>query len=145
MPNLRVRGFPFPQKFTLTIRTCHFSSTTRNAGRTGRHKRVGEAMCRSGKNCLIGNRRSERLSLAREKVSRTTMKSGYTCAWWMPRLEQAMKDVGGCDKPRGVAKQTLIRGFPNGTTQPCAARKFQSSNSKFQISSNDQISNSSLF
>ena len=27
-----------------------------------------------------------------------------------------MKDVGACDKPRGVGNQTLIRGFPNGET-----------------------------
>ena len=27
-----------------------------------------------------------------------------------------MKDVVVCDKPRGVDKQTLIRGFPNGET-----------------------------
>ena len=36
---------------------------------------------------------------------------------WMPRLLEAMKDVGGCDKPRGVANQALIRGCPNGKTQ----------------------------
>lgn len=29
-----------------------------------------------------------------------------------------MKDVVGCDKPRGAAKQALNRGFPNGATQP---------------------------
>ena len=27
-----------------------------------------------------------------------------------------MKDVAGCDKPRGAAKQASIRGFPNGET-----------------------------
>ncbi len=27
-----------------------------------------------------------------------------------------MKDVGGCDKLRGVANQALIRRFPNGET-----------------------------
>ena len=27
-----------------------------------------------------------------------------------------MKDVAACDKPRGVGKRTLIRGFPNGET-----------------------------
>ncbi len=36
--------------------------------------------------------------------------------WWMPWRQQAMKDVAACDKPRGVSKQTLIRGFPNGAT-----------------------------
>ena len=28
-----------------------------------------------------------------------------------------MKDVVACDKPRGVCKQALIRGFPNGETR----------------------------
>ena len=28
-----------------------------------------------------------------------------------------MKDVGICDKPRGVDNQTVIRGFPNGETR----------------------------
>ena len=31
---------------------------------------------------------------------------------------RAMKDVVGYDKPRGAAKQALIRGFPNGETCP---------------------------
>ena len=34
----------------------------------------------------------------------------------MPRRSTAMKDVEGCDKPRGAAKRALIRGFPNGET-----------------------------
>ena len=34
----------------------------------------------------------------------------------MPWQLKAMKDVVACDKPRGVSKQTLIRGFPNGET-----------------------------
>jgi hypothetical protein len=40
----------------------------------------------------------------------------------MPRRGKAMKDVASCVKPRGVAKQTLIRGCPNGETHPGAAR-----------------------
>ena len=36
----------------------------------------------------------------------------------MPWHQTAMKDVAGCDKPRGAAKQALIRGFPNGATHP---------------------------
>jgi hypothetical protein len=35
----------------------------------------------------------------------------------MPWHQEPMKDVGGCDKPRGVASQTLIRGCPNGGTR----------------------------
>ena len=37
---------------------------------------------------------------------------------WMPWQLKATKDVEACDKPRGVGKQTLIRGCPNGETQP---------------------------
>jgi hypothetical protein len=35
----------------------------------------------------------------------------------MPWRLLAMKDVEGCDKPRGAAKQASIRGFPNGETR----------------------------
>ena len=35
----------------------------------------------------------------------------------MPWQLEPKKDVAICDKPRGVDKQTLIRGFPNGETQ----------------------------
>ena len=35
----------------------------------------------------------------------------------MPWCQEAMKDVVSCDKPRGAAKQALIRGFPNGETR----------------------------
>ena len=35
---------------------------------------------------------------------------------WMPRRQEAMKDVVACDKPRGAGKLALIRGFPNGET-----------------------------
>ncbi len=37
---------------------------------------------------------------------------------WMPRRQQAMKDVVDCDKSRGVVKQALIRECPNGETHP---------------------------
>jgi hypothetical protein len=35
----------------------------------------------------------------------------------MPRHQKAMKDVAGCDKLRGAAKQALIRRFPNAETR----------------------------
>jgi len=35
----------------------------------------------------------------------------------MPWHQEPMKDVGGCDKPRGAANQALIRGCPNGATR----------------------------
>ena len=38
------------------------------------------------------------------------------CVWWMPRDQEAMKDVAACDKLRGGGKQPLIRRFPNGET-----------------------------
>ena len=37
---------------------------------------------------------------------------------WMPWHQEPMKDVDGCDKPRGAAERALIRGFPNGETHP---------------------------
>jgi len=36
----------------------------------------------------------------------------------MTWYQKAMKDVAGCEKPRGAAKQVSIRGFPNGVTHP---------------------------
>ena len=36
---------------------------------------------------------------------------------WMPWRLKPKKDVGGCEKPRGVADQTSIRGCPNGETR----------------------------
>jgi hypothetical protein len=38
--------------------------------------------------------------------------------WWMPRHQPATKDADSCEKPRGAAKQALIRGCPNGETRP---------------------------
>ena len=38
-------------------------------------------------------------------------------ARWMPWHQEPMKDVGGCDKPRGAANRAVIRGFPNGETR----------------------------
>jgi len=35
----------------------------------------------------------------------------------MPWYQEPKKDVGACDKPRGVGNQTSIRGFPNGETR----------------------------
>ncbi len=45
--------------------------------------------------------------------------------WWMPRRQEATKDVVGCDKPRGAAKQALIRGFPNGATRVFGASRIR--------------------
>ena len=38
-------------------------------------------------------------------------------ARWMPWHQEPKKDVGICDKPRGVDNKTVIRGFPNGGTR----------------------------
>ena len=37
---------------------------------------------------------------------------------WMPWHQAPMKDVGGRDSPRGVVNRAVIRGCPNGGTQP---------------------------
>ena len=34
----------------------------------------------------------------------------------MPWHQEPMKDVGGCDKPRGAVNRAVIRGCPNGVT-----------------------------
>jgi hypothetical protein len=41
---------------------------------------------------------------------------------WMPWRQKPMKDVGGCDKPRGAANRALIRGCPNGETRHGSCR-----------------------
>ena len=43
--------------------------------------------------------------------------------WWMPRLQEATKDAGGCDKPRGAVNQAMIRGFLNGETHADESRR----------------------
>ena len=50
---------------------------------------------------------------ARASINSQAIKS----QWWMPWRQMPMKDVDGCDKPRGAAYQASIRGFPNGETQ----------------------------
>ena len=37
--------------------------------------------------------------------------------WWMPRRDEAMKDVGNCDKSWGAVNRALIQEFPNGETR----------------------------
>ena len=37
---------------------------------------------------------------------------------WMSWHQEPMKDVGGCEKPRGAANRAVIRGCPNGETRP---------------------------
>lgn len=39
-------------------------------------------------------------------------------ARWMPGHQEPMKDVGGRDSPRGAVNRAVIRGCPNGETQP---------------------------
>jgi len=37
---------------------------------------------------------------------------------WMSWRQEAMKDAGTCDKPRGAGNQAVILGFLNGETLP---------------------------
>jgi len=63
----------------------------------------------------------------------------------MPWEYWPMKDVETCDKPRGAGKQALIRGFPNGVTQPCLSRlavlRTEFSMTNFQFPLNFQLFN----
>ena len=40
---------------------------------------------------------------------------------WMTWRQEAMKDVGACDKPREAGNQAVILGSPNGETHPPCA------------------------
>jgi hypothetical protein len=63
----------------------------------------------------------KRFSAPRRSLLRGDALDGFGQAskgkWWMPWRQEAMKDVDGCDKPRGAATQALIRGCPNGETR----------------------------
>ena len=58
--------------------------------------------------------------LVRESVGLNVLDFGQAIKGtrWMPWRQEAMKDVGSCEKLRGVANQTVIRRFPNGETRP---------------------------
>jgi hypothetical protein len=49
---------------------------------------------------------------------RSSMDQENKGARWMPRRQEPMKDVVGCEKPGGGAEQPLIPGCPNGETHP---------------------------
>ncbi len=51
-----------------------------------------------------------------ESVFRAQDKQVIKGVWWMPRLQEATKDAGGCEKPRGAVNQAMIRGSLNGET-----------------------------
>ena len=40
----------------------------------------------------------------------------------MPWQQEAKKDAGACDKPRGAGKHAMIRGCPNGETRHGSCR-----------------------
>ena len=51
----------------------------------------------------------------------------------MPWQKEPMKDVVGCDKPRGGVKHPLIRGFPNGETFSIQNREIGSRSSVISL------------
>ena len=65
---------------------------------------------------VFAHRPAGPLSVAGEKVHRDH-RQDVKGTWWMPRHQESMKGVNGCDKPRGGAEWPVIRGFPNGETQ----------------------------
>jgi hypothetical protein len=84
----------------------------------------GLASCGTSRLDLDLNARSHPMSSVgvRLQSSDNQAKKG---ARWMPRLQEATKDVGGCDKPRGAANQALIRGFLNGETHAGESRRIR--------------------
>ena len=84
--------------------------------RGGRGQRgFGPKECLGGLDLdLSGRRRAPASAESDFRASDNQVTKGV---WWMPRLQEATKDAGGCDKPRGAVNQALIRGFPNGETR----------------------------
>jgi hypothetical protein len=66
-----------------------------------------------GFTCLLRTAERARASLYEQKNDSQATKSQR----WMPWRQMPMKDVDGCEKPRGAAYQASIRGSPNGETR----------------------------
>ena len=79
----------------------------------GRRPRPVPARSSSARGLLRWLRTAERARASRTKNNSQATKSQR----WMPWRQMPMKDVDGCDKPRGAAYQASIRGSPNGETR----------------------------
>jgi hypothetical protein len=65
-----------------------------------------------------GNRTARSLRTAQwTRASLNLCGQVYKGTRWMSWHQEPMKDVGACDKPRGVGNRTVIRGCPNGETR----------------------------
>ena len=60
--------------------------------------------------------RAHEICLARTRAGQL-VKKATKGMWWMPWQQEAMKDAGACEKPRGAGKHAMIRGCPNGETR----------------------------
>ena len=63
---------------------------------------------------LVGHQAAARYEQAPLGKTRGQVSKGTR---WMPWYQEAMKDVGSCEKLRGAATQALIRRSPNGKTR----------------------------
>jgi hypothetical protein len=96
------------------------------AGRTLRTAQWTRASFELWRECLVGPPRSSVVA-----VRWCGGRGGVLCGQvvkgtrWMPGHQEPMKDVGGCEKPRGAANRALIRGCPNGGTphQSCGVTR----------------------
>ena len=65
-------------------------------------------------NCIVD---ASILMTSSHKVDQWYLWQVIKGARWMPWHQEPMKDVGGCEKPRGAANRAVIRGCPNGETR----------------------------
>ena len=96
-----------PRETKAVIAKRFFSRTRRLGSELGSVHTYVTAASKQG-NAVIGKKiELEHLRLYGQAIKRI---------WWMPRRQEAMKDVVACEKPRGACKLALIRGCPNGET-----------------------------
>src|SRR5512140_3710757 len=77
-------------------------------------------ICASRQECVVGRRLTALdpglRSASPEEWTKKRDDQATKGTRWMPRRQEAKKDVGSCEKPRGAANQALIRRCPNGET-----------------------------
>jgi hypothetical protein len=137
-PDPRGRAPGHPGTTGRRARRCrrHCSVVRELPARTGARCRAPEATRRLPVRALGAGRGAaglarplrtqERARASSKNVQSTTLREQHSARRnsqamksqrWMPWRQMPMKDVGGCDKPRGAVDRALIRGSPNGETR----------------------------
>ena len=120
--------------FGLSTSSGRFSTAAQRHGTTARGARGPGTLLGPEGTAAGGPLGQDRLQRLHRRAAAGTARTLRTAQWtrashricicqvskgarWMPWHQEPMKDVGACDKPRGVGNQTSIRGFPNGETR----------------------------